>query len=75
MAWYTSHTLRYRGRLVEVGTRYGCIQWVKVARGKPLDFGDVSSLERSSRDGLRLMKLFERSRKIRVEIAEFCAEI
>ena len=64
MAWYTSHLLRFRGRLVEVGSRYGRYNGAIVVKGKPLD------LSRYSRDEKRLAKLFCRSEKVEREIQE-----
>ncbi len=65
MAWYTAHHLRCRGRLVEVGSRYGVYNGAMVVKGKPLDLSD------DSRDTLRLQKLFIRSEKVKREIGEF----
>ena len=65
MAWYTSHTLRYRGRLMEVGSRYGCFNGAQVLRGKPL------RIKEYSRDWKRLEKLFVRTPRIRQEISNF----
>lgn len=54
MAWYSSHDVRFRGRIVRIFTRYACYEGAKVMRGKSLD------LRRSSRDTIRLQKLFYR---------------
>ena len=66
MAWYTSHSLRYRGRLVSVESRYGSLHWAKVEKGKPLD------LSEGSPDYNRLEKLFYRSKEIKLEIRRQC---
>ena len=71
MAWYTEHTLRYRGRLVSITTRYGCLQSATVVMGKPLDFGNVFIQEDRTSDGKRLHKLFLRDKTIRQEIQQF----
>lgn len=62
MAWYSSPTVRYRGRLVEVWLRYGCYQSAKVIKGKPLPFPyDCSANTRHDRRVIaRLMQLVER---------------
>ncbi len=65
MAWYTQHYLRHRGRLVEVGTRYGSLNGAKVVKGKPLD------LREGSRDYYRLWGLFNRSQAVKREINDF----
>lgn len=54
MAWYSSHEVRFRGRLVRITTRYACYQDAVVVKGKPLDLSD------DSRDSKRLEKLFRR---------------
>ncbi len=66
MAWYTSHQLRFRGRLVKVGSRYGCLHEAVVVKGKPLDFSNEFSP-----DWKCLRKLFERNKVIQREISEF----
>lgn len=66
MAWYTSHRLRHRGRLVDVETRYGRYNGASVVKGKPLNLGDEYS-----RDSIRLKKLFYRSEVVKREIQEF----
>lgn len=71
MAWYTQHTLRYRGRLVSIMTRYGCLQSANVVKGNPLDLGDVECPEKRTWDGKRLHKLFLRDKTIRREISDF----
>jgi len=40
MAWYTSTTLRYRGRLISVTERYGVFMSAHVLKGKPLRFNE-----------------------------------
>ncbi len=67
MAWYTTHLLRYRGRLVSVGTRYGRYNGASVVHGKPLDL----SYDSVSKDKQRLVKLFRRSRSVQQEIQAF----
>jgi len=64
MAWYGSHRVRYRGRLLVVTSRYGCFMDAVVAKGQPLN------LEEDSRDWKRLKKLFDRSERIQREVAE-----
>src|SRR5258708_4422637 len=66
MAWYTSHQIRFRGRLVKVGSRYGAYFSAVVEKGKPLDLSDEYS-----RDVRRLRKLFGRNRGIQRDIQEF----
>lgn len=79
MAWYTSHTLSYRGRSVEVTARYGSPQSAMVAKGKPLDFGRSANLddawEALSPDAKRLVELFRSSREIRREISNFLSAL
>jgi hypothetical protein len=65
MAWYTSHEIRFRGRLVTIMTRYGCLEDAVVVKGKPLD------LREGSRDFKRLSKLFGRNQRIQREISDF----
>ena len=65
MAWYTSHHLRYRGRLVSVTSRYGSFSEATVVKGKPL------KLREGSRDWKRLARLFYRSKKVACEIQDF----
>jgi hypothetical protein len=65
MAWYTDHHLRYRGRLVKVGSRYGSFNGARVVKGKPLD------LSEGSRDEWRVRKMFYRSERIQCEIRSF----
>jgi hypothetical protein len=69
MAWYTSHTLRYRGRLLYVESRYGSLHDARVLKGKPLDLRD------GSRDFNRVTRLFCRCTQIREEIHEFLAAL
>ena len=55
MAWYSGCSLRYRGRLVSVMLRYGCIDdpsYVRVTRGKPLQV--------TEKDVRKLMRLIHR---------------
>ncbi|MFZ2484333.1 MAG: hypothetical protein WAX80_03575 [Minisyncoccia bacterium] len=66
MAWYMNHHLRHRGRLVEVGSRYGHYNGATVVKGKPLNLADEYS-----RDSIRLKKLFRRSEQVKREIQEF----
>lgn len=66
MAWYTSHELRFRGRLVRVGSRYGCLDSARVLKGKPLDLR-----YEESRDWKRLAKIFYRNKKVQEEISDF----
>ncbi len=80
MAWYTSHTLRCRGRLVAITTRYGSPQSARVVKGAPLDFGrdaclDVLWKHELTGDIKRLLKLFRRSGEIRREISEFVSAL
>ena len=65
MAWYTDHHLRYRGRLVKVGSRYGSFNGGYVMKGKPLE------IHEGSRDWRKLAKMFYRSEQIQLEIQEF----
>ncbi len=54
MAWYTSVNLRYRGRLVEVGTRYGEFTGARVVAGKHFRLEE--------KDLKRIYKLAQRGR-------------
>jgi len=65
MAWYTTHQIRFRGRLVQVETRYGCFNGAAVVKGKPLD------LTEGSRDYVRLEKLFRRNKAIAKELQAY----
>lgn len=69
MAWYTTHKIRFRGRLLEVETRYGDLQSATVLCGKPLDIVEGSA------DWERLRKLFGRNQSIQAEIAGFAASL
>ena len=65
MAWYTSHVLRYRGRLLEVESRYGGFHGVvRIVKGKPL------GLWEGSFDWRKVEKLFYRNKRIKSEIGE-----
>jgi|GEM_PF-6067606 len=64
MAWYGSHRVRYRGRLLNVTSRYGCFMDAVVVKGQPLN------LKEGSRDWKRLKKLFDRTERIRSEVVE-----
>jgi len=65
MAWYTSHQIRFKGRLLEIRTRYGGPHDARVLKGRPLN------LSWNSKDWIRLWKLVHRHRRIRGEIRDF----
>ncbi|MEK7584430.1 MAG: hypothetical protein AAB490_04235 [Patescibacteria group bacterium] len=60
MACYCSYKVRYRGRLVEIGLRYGCYNGAIVREGKPLAFSDPYTCEDLSRDTKKLLRMFRR---------------
>lgn len=65
MAWYTSHEIHFKGRLLQIMTRYGCFQSARVLKGRPLD------LSCDSKDWHRLRRLVERNHRIGCEIQDF----
>jgi hypothetical protein len=58
MAWYGSVTVRYRGRLVEVGLRYAGYNGTRVLKGKTLDTNGYDGP-----DDRRIAKMLPRVRR------------
>jgi len=73
MAWYTSTTLRYRGRLISLTERYGCFHSAHVIKGKPLRLTekDLSRIEKLSLRGEARKELDEQARFIQ-DPCSFC---
>lgn len=68
MAWYTSTTVRFRGRLVACTMRYGVFHYAEVLKGKPFPFelhcsgyGNPSLSKTQERAVRRLEELIERN--------------
>ena len=59
MACYCSYKVRYRGRLVEIGLRYGRYNGAIVREGKPLAFSDPDTWQ-LSRETKKLLRMFRR---------------